>query len=319
MVKKRGGRLVVELDKKNLADIPVFKIDRIFAFGNVQFTTQALTMLLENNIDVAFFSYYGKYKGKISTDTSPNVFLRVAQFDRWRDNDFRIQFCKSIVEAKLSNMLAVLKRFNKNHPETDIKDSILSIRHGLENIESGESINYLRGVEGSSSGAYFSAFSKMLRQELQFSKRMKRPAPDPVNAMLSLGYVMVTNEIAHNLEGMAFEPFLGFLHGIKYGRKSLALDMVEEFRQPLVDQFVLKLANLKIFTSDNFEEIPGKGVYLHDESFKKYLEYYEERMNEIVKTDTGEQISWRRLIRKQSEELEKSLMENTNYQPFLYE
>jgi CRISP-associated protein Cas1 len=319
LIRKTGRRLLVEKNKQILLDIPVIKTGRLFLFGNIQVTTQAMAMLLDNGIDVSFFTSRGRLRGLLSSGFSKNIFLRLAQYERWRDNTYKLRLCRAIIRAKLLNMNYVIKRHLKNYPEEDYNQSFQTINRGLGGLSDKEELAGLLGIEGSSSGAYFSAFSRMFRQDLKFKKRLRHPSPDPVNALLSLGYVMVTNEIASLLEGMAFDPYLGFLHGIKYGRRSLALDLVEEFRQPLIDTFTLKLANLKIFKEADFEQVTGEGLHLNDVKFKEYLSLYESRLKEKSTPEGDTAPSWRELLHKQVKSFEKALFDGKDYEPFTAE
>ena len=316
IVRKTSRRLIVEKNKKVISDLPIIKVERLFVFGNIQVTTQALALLLDHGIDVSFFSSRGRLRGKLNSSMSKNIFLRLAQYERWRDDDYKLQFCRVIIEAKLKNMKFVIQRHLSNYPEENFDRQIETIKHGINNLSGKNDISGMLGIEGSSSGAYFSAFGQMFRKELQFDKRTRHPSTDPVNALLSLGYTMITNEIASHLEGLAFDPYLGFLHGIKYGRKSLALDLVEEFRQPLIDSFTLRVANLKIFKEDDFQQIPGEGVHLTDDKFKEYLAHYENRVCENALPEGLPCISWRELFQKQGRHLEKAIFEGKHYQPF---
>ncbi len=320
VVRKSSRRIIVEKNKKTLDEIPVTKVDRLIVFGNIQLTTQALALLLDNGIDVSFLTLRGRLRGVLKSNISKNIFLRLAQYERFRDIDYKHDFCCSVIEAKLINMKFVMQRYLSNYPEEDFSSYLKTINHGLVSLEdNNKDIQRLLGIEGASSGAYFAAFGKMFRHELTFKKRLRHPSPDPVNALLSLGYTMITNEIASNLEGLSFEPYLGFLHGIKYGRKSLALDMVEEFRQPLIDTFTLKLANLKLFTPDDFVEVPGEGVHLIEEKFKEYLNRYEQKMHENVAGFSLPEQNWRKLFQRQARRLEKAILEGMKYLPFKME
>ncbi len=316
VIRKTSRRIIAEKDKNILLDMPIIKIDRLFIFGNIQVTTQALALLLDHGIDVSFFTSRGRLRGKLSSSMSKNIFLRLAQYERWRDHDYKLQLCRNIIRAKLINMKQNMLRYLSNYPEENFDQSFSTIDRGLISLEEKSDISGLLGIEGSSSGAYFSAYGRMFRQELKFKKRVRHPSPDPVNALLSLGYVMITNEIASVLEGMAFDPFLGFLHGIKYGRRSLALDMVEEFRQPLVDSFTLKLANLKVFFEDDFKQIPGEGLHLNDQKFKEYLSHYEGRLSENAVAGNLSPLNWRELFKQQVRFLEKAIFDGKEYQPF---
>jgi len=316
VVTKRNQRLQIIKEGQTLIDIPVIKIDKIFIFGNIQVTTQALALLLDHSIDVSYFTARGRLRGRLNSSMSKNIFLRLAQYERWRDPDYKINICRAIVASKLQNMKSVLQRFLSNYPEENFEKTFAVIDSGLEQLYEKNEISSVVGLEGASSGAYFSVFGRMFRQELQFTKRIKHPSPDPVNALLSLGYVMITNEIASLLEATAFDPFLGFMHGVKYGRKSLALDMVEQFRQPVIDLFTLRLANLKVFGEDDFHEIPEEGVHLTDEKFKIYLDLYEKRLNQKMSFNNSEDSNWRTVFHHQMQSLEKAILEGKEYQPY---
>lgn len=315
LVKKKSKRLLVFKGKDLLYDVPVSRVHRIIIYGNVQITTQALALLLDNCIDVSFFTSRGRFRGQLGSGYSKNVFLRLAQFKCWSEKDYKLRICRSIVKAKLTNMRRLLMNYTYNYPNEDFQSSIYTIEKGIDALDSMDDVSRIMGVEGSSSRVYFMSYSKMFRQELMFSKRIKHPSPDPVNALLSLGYVMITNELSSLLEGNNFDPFLGFLHGVKYGRKSLALDLVEEFRQPVIDRFTLRLANLKVFSSDDFMRVKEGGVHLKDEAFKKYLSLYDKRLREGSEGESN--LSWKDVFKEQVSLLEKSIMERGEYTPFI--
>ena len=224
--------------------------------------------------------------------------------------------CQPDVRAKIDNMTHVLERYRYNHPEADFSKEQAVIERGTAGLSGRQDVAGIMGIEGVCSSAYFSCFGRMFRRELQFTGRVMHPSPDPVNALLSLGYMLVVNELASLLEGCSLDPFLGFIHGIRYGRKSLALDMVEQFRQPLVDQFTLSLANLKIFDESDFESVPDEGVHLKDEQFRDYLAHYEDRLGRKVDIGGDEHLTWRDLFRRQVERLASAVQDGTEYEPY---
>ncbi len=319
LIRKVSRRIIAEKNKQVLFDMPIIKIDRLFLFGNIQVTTQAVALLLDHGIDVTYFTSRGRLRGKLNSSMSKNIFLRLAQYERWSDEHYKMRLCRNIVEAKLKNMKYVIKRYLSNHPEQNFDQSLQTIDHGLRSLAGKSDLAGLLGIEGSSSGAYFRAFGQMFRKELKFEKRVRHPATDPVNALLSLGYVMTTNEIASHLEALALDPFLGFLHGIKYGRKSLALDMVEEFRQPLIDTFTLKLANLRLFSEEDFLQVPDAGLNLNDDKFREYLKLYESKLSEGIAAGNLQSKNWRDLFQQQGRRLEKAILEDKDYLPFTME
>jgi CRISPR-associated protein Cas1 len=170
------------------------------------------------------------------------------------------------------------------------------------------------GIEGAISAEYFKAFRKILKTELEFEKRTRRPAKDPVNALLNLGYTFLTNEISSLLESMSFETCLGFLHGVQYGRKSLALDMVEEFRQPVIDKFILNILNKKVFKKVDFEET-DKGFILSEDAFGKFCIEYQRY---ITKRDK-DGMNFEEVFKNQINLLKESIMKNKVYKPYRME
>lgn len=312
-ISKQGNRIVVVQDNKNILDIPVRKVDRILIFGNIQITTQAMTVLLDEQVDVAFFSQRGRLKGTLNGMMSKNIHLRLAQYECWHDESTRIQMGQQFIRSKLDNMVQILLRYNYNHTEADFGSSIDIIKQKAKTLSTMNNAESIMGVEGYSSRIYFECFARMCRREMQFPGRHKHPSTDPVNALLSLGYTLVGSEITAVLEGMSFDPYLGFLHGIKYGRQSLALDMLEEFRQAIIDPFTLKLINNRMFTEGDFVTSDDGGMLLNDEAFKRYIAYYEERMTRSTAKSSDGKNSWRDMIYVQARELEHAIMEKRPY------
>lgn len=156
----------------------------------------------------------------------------------------------------------------------------------------------------------------MFSKELRFETRTKRPPKDPVSALLSLGYTLLTNEILSAVSANGMDPYIGFLHGVVYGRPSLALDIVEEFRHPLIDRFTLNLFNNEIFTRQDFQSLEQQGVYLQKDAFKKYLTLYEKRMLEPVAFGKDEKISYREIIKRQVLTMNKAIKNRQIYQPY---
>ena len=176
--------------------------------------------------------------------------------------------------------------------------------------------NEILGVEGICSNVYFRAFGKMLKGDFSFSGRNRRPPKDPVNVLISLTYTFLTRELDSMLDAESFEPYLGFLHGVRYGRKSLALDLVEEFRQPVADRFVLMLLNKRMISEGDFE-FPEEGVLLNDGGFRKFCTEYERWM--IGRNSNAGSNSFRKKMQEQVAALKKAIMKKEPYVPYRWE
>jgi CRISPR-associated protein Cas1 len=167
----------------------------------------------------------------------------------------------------------------------------------------------------SAAARHFGAMAALAPPSLGFTGRNRRPPRDPLNALLSFGYVLVGNEIQSLLDGMGFDPYIGFYHQIDYGRPSLALDLVEELRAPLVDRFSLGLVMRRVLTPEDFTETPDKGVLLQRPSLRTYFKAYQEELTRPLQVD-GETTTFRHLFRRQAERLARCLVHGEPYRSF---
>lgn len=317
-VRKTSKRLLIVKDNKTLQVIRIHEVDRLVLLGNVQLTTQAMAFMLAEGIDVSFLSMNGRFRGRLSPMDSKNVPLRLAQYERYHDTGFRLPLARQIVGNKIKNGRTILLRYKRNHPEVELDKEIRHLEVMIKALDSHSSIAALMGVEGESAATYFRAYGRMFRRDLQFSVRTRRPPRDPVNAMLSLGYVLLTNEITGIMAAHGLDVYIGFFHEIDYGRPSLALDLVEEFRQPVVDRFVLSLANRLIFTNEDFDSDEQAGVLLGKNSCKRYFALYDRLMNACFKDRaSGEEVNFRSLIRRQIQRMAKCILSEEGYKPFV--
>lgn len=310
-----GGRLVVSKGRQELLEYPLINLDNVVCFGNVQVTTQLLHSLLENGIDVSYFSCGGKFLGHTCSESSKNVFLRFSQYEYYQNPEKRLNLAKRIVENKIYNQIAVIKKHRWENDENNPKDDIVQMKRLAESVKDKRTGNEIMGVEGLSSNIYFGCFKRMLKCDFAFENRNRRPPKDPINAVLSLAYTFLTKDMCMLLDSESFETYLGFLHGIRYGRKSLALDMIEEWRQPIVDRLVIRLFNLRILSQDDFQDEIKEGIHLTEDGFKKFCREYEKYMNITV----VEGKNYRALMKQQVSILKKGLQEGTEYIPFRYD
>lgn len=311
----RGGRLVVTKGTQQLLEYPLLNLDNVVCFGKIQITTQLLHRLLEDGIDVSYFSYNGRYLGHTCSETSKNIFLRFSQYEYYQNLEKRLAFARVIVENKIYNQIAVIKKYRFDKDAYDPKHDLAQMMKLAQSLSQKQTDNEIMGIEGLSSNIYFGCFKHMLKCEIIFENRNRRPPKDPVNAILSLAYTFLTKDMCTLLDSESFETYLGFLHGIRYGRKSLALDMIEEWRQPIVDRLVIRLFNLKILSQSDFVDVEPEGIHLTEDGFKKFCQEYEKYMN--APCINGK--SFRILMKQQVAKLKKGLQEGTMYTPFRYD
>lgn len=320
VITKTGDRLVIRKDDEVLLDVQCSKIDSILIFGNVQFTTQSVNELFEHGIELALLSKSGRLKGQLTSTFTKNIDLRIEQFGKYRDDLFKENLSRAIVRGKIANCLNVMKSFALNHPEINLEGELAELDSSIKNIESSGNIPSLRGVEGNAARAYFGGFGKMVLGEFLFEGRKKRPATDPVNALLSFGYTLFFNEISSLLDGLGFDPYLGYFHNVEYGRASLASDVQEEFRA-VVDRFTLYLVNNRMLKEDDFYRNPkNSGMYLQREAMKKYFSEYEKYISrEFVHPEREEKTTVRKCFRIQAEKLAKHIKGEAEYSAFIIE
>lgn len=318
-VRKEGERLIVEKDDEVLAEIPCLKIDTVVVYGLVHFTAPALFELLDQGIELAFLTLSGKLRGQLTPGKARNTPLRMTQFRRADDAAFCLGFAREVVRAKVANTLALVKRFRANHPERPEKP-VAELERALARLDSVASLDELRGVEGGAAACAFEALEWRIAPEWGFHGRNRRPPRDPMNALLSFGYVLVGNELQSLLDAMGFDPFVGFYHQVDYGRPSLALDLLEELRPALVDRFSANLLNLGALSKDDFTSTPQRGCFLKPEGLKKYFAAYQRELNEPIALpgEAEGTLSFREIFRRQAERLAKHLLQGEPYAGFRY-
>ncbi|HEU5378542.1 MAG TPA: type I-D CRISPR-associated endonuclease Cas1d [Ktedonobacteraceae bacterium] len=327
--------------------IPLFKIEEVIVLGDITLTTPALASLLEAQVPITYLSKHARYLGKLSPSLTKNSLLRLAQHTNHASLARRHALAQRFVIGKLRNMKTLLMRYQRARPDQTLTTHIESLKACLQAAESsghtgqtaleemdpedeGEEqtaseesrmhgLGSLLGCEGAGSAAYFRVFGQLIKCDWPhgFIKRTRRPPTDPVNAMLSYGYVILTNQVASMLATVGFDPYIGYLHASRYGKPALALDLMEEFRPIIVDSVVLNLLNNRQLEAKDFRR-ELNSYQMTDTTRRLFLQKFEERMQEtIIHPTFGYRASYRRCIELQARLLAKYLMEEIKeYPPF---
>jgi CRISPR-associated protein Cas1 len=212
----------------------------------------------------------------------------VRQWERSRDVKFCLAFGRSVVRGKILGQKQMAAAYAKNYLAETLGDAHSMLCQSLERVETVETLDELRGVEGNASRAYFDLFRRLNRSEMPFEGRHKRGATDPINALLNFGYTLLTRELEGLLEAAGLDPTIGLYHMADEDRPSLACDWVEEFRHVVVDRLVLNLINQKIVQRDHFEVHEDKGgLRLKPEGLRRFVRQWEKTLTGSVDEGNG--------------------------------
>ncbi len=296
----RGGEVQVRLEGELVARHPLHQLQAVYLYGPVQVSAQAVTALMEHSISVSYFSAAGRFIGMAGGLPLSGVDARMGQYRMWSMPDKRLALAAEIIKSKIHNQRVILMR-NGNAPDAALRE-LARLR---DSCTSQSGLDSLRGVEGMSAALYFSHFSTMLKDSMNFGfdGRNRRPPRDPVNALLSLGYSILSKELTGMAYTVGLDPFLGFFHSPRYGRPALALDMMEEFRPLVVDSVVLTLINRGEISRADFVET-ARGTMLKDSGRRQFWRAWARRLDtEVTHPSFGYKMSYRRMMEVQMRQL----------------
>ncbi len=274
---KTDERLTVKANKQTLQDIPLIKLDGVVVLGRATVSPAVVIELLERKIPLSFLTHMGRYLGRLEPELTKNIFVRSAQWKAIAPSEPATHIVQGFIRGKLKNYRNTLLRGQREYPDLDFEKALTQLEQAITPLDRTTSIDSLRGLEGSGSAAYFGCFNRLIRvDDFQFEARRRRPPTDPVNALLSLGYSLLRHDIQSAVNLIGFDPYLGYLHTQRYGRPSLALDLMEEFRPLVVDAVVLSAINRKAIAPADFTTEPlSNAVSLTPEGLRIFLRLYE--------------------------------------------
>lgn len=294
-----GEELIVRSKKGDTrARLP--NVSQVSLFGNVQISTQALRAILERGVSVSLLSTGGWFYGRATGVESKNIELRIAQHRAMAEPETCLQLARGIVASKIRNARTLLRRNHVKPPEV----TLFELEQLAKKSENADSIPALLGIEGTGARSYFAAFSGMLKgvgsEIFDLDGRNRRPPRDPVNALLSLAYSLLTKDFAQVIGSAGLDPLLGFYHQPRFGRPALALDLMEEFRPIIADSTVISAINNGVVEASDFISHPT-GVALRPAGRRNFILAYERRMDQLVTHPVfGYRVSYRRVLEVQA-------------------
>ena len=283
---KDGENVVVSVKQQDVFRIPVLNIEAIVTFGYMGASPGIMKLCAEHGVGLTFLSPNGHFISRIQGHVRGNVLLRKAQYSLADDENKATHIARTCIAGKIQNYRNILRRYERDYGyDKEVEDAVHSMDRAKGEILRTNSKEFIRGLEGDAASCYFSVFPHLIinqNKDFPFYGRNRRPPKDAVNAMLSLAYTLLTNDITSALETVGLDPYVGFLHTIRPGRTSLSLDMVEELRAYLGDRFVLSLINRKQITASDFLFQGKDGVVLTDNGRKTFLTAWQTRKKETI-------------------------------------
>jgi len=329
-----GETLQLRKAGKPLRHFKLAELEQLLLFGSVELTHAAMTELLARGVDVVFLTKGGSYRGRLISRASRHVDLRVRQYRLLSEEGFAFSIARKIVEGKIRNQRHTLIRVQASLGDEELAEILARLRFLAESAGTAEHREMLLGIEGAAAAAYFRGFAKAIRNPLfSFPGRNRRPPRDPINACLSFGYTLLTTLAEGEVAACGLDPLLGAYHQPEYGRPSLALDVVEEFRALIVDAVTLRLVNRRQLVpadfgtpsealgEDQLTVEPGEmreAVYLLDTGRKIFIREFLRRLREeVYDPRDGITTDYRGLIRGQVYRIARVLRGEGEYEPYV--
>ncbi len=334
-VGRKDETITVKDGDQPVEEVRLMDVSHVALFGNIQISTQAVQALCDAEIPVTYFSGGGWFYGITQGHGLKNVFLRIEQFRLAGNKEMCLGLARAFVHGKIRNHRTLLMRNHAEAPTT----ALARLKSAATNALKAASLEELLGVEGAAAAAYFEQFQGMLRPadphdddipgaeeigprpkplSFEFHARHRRPPTDPVNALLSLAYSVLSKDCTIAAAAVGFDPYVGFYHQPRFGRPALALDLMEEFRPLIAESVVLTVINNRMVTPDSFVSA-GQAVNLTPAGRKKFFLAYEQRMSSLLTHPLFDyKVSYRRALELQARILAKALTgEIPEYIPLL--
>ncbi len=315
-LKRKDNTLFFENEEEKKF-IPVENVREIFAFGEVDINKRVLEFLAQKEIILSYFNYYGYYVGSFYPREHYNSgFMILRQAEYYQNDEKRLYIARQFVLGAAKNCLRILKYYNRREKELD--GIIDEIEKTVPELESRTDIEGLMSVEAKIKKTYYSAFNLIIENpDFAFEKRSRRPPKDYINALISFANSIIYTSVLSEIYQTHLDPRIGYLHATNFRRFTLNLDVAEVFKPVIGDRTVFSLINKNIITSSDFEN-ELNGVLLNDKGRKKFLEQMDERFHQTIKhSKLDKEVSYKHLMRLELYKLEKHLMGEAEYTPFV--
>lgn len=295
-----GENIVIKQNNSILARYPFHNLEDIVLFSYLGMSSKLIQKCMESGIGICYLTPTGRFIARLKGKSKGNILLRRKQYRVADDEAKSLKVSKNIISAKIYNEKWTIERYIRQYEQridaTHLKSSSKALTELITRVDKVKGVEELRGIEGMAQVKYFSCFDYMILnqgEDFKFETRTRRPPLNPINAMLSYIYAILSNDVASALETVGLDAYAGFMHTDRPGRISLALDIVEEFRAPIADRFVLSLINMKQITVKDFSYEDNGAVLIKEDSRKKIIKLWQERKKKILTHPyLNEKIEW---------------------------
>ncbi|MDD4102986.1 MAG: type I-C CRISPR-associated endonuclease Cas1c [Kiritimatiellae bacterium] len=283
---QEGETVVACLNRETKLRLPIHTLSGIVCFGQVACSPPLLGLCGERGVHVSFLTERGKFLARVTGPVSGNVLLRREQIRRSDNLCGALEIARSFVLGKLANSRTVLQRAQRDHGKCDdVENAVSALADVIRRTRLAADIDTLRGLEGEGANHYFKVFDNMVlaqRESFSMVARSRRPPLDPLNALLSFLYTLLAHDCEAALEGVGLDPQIGFLHALRPGRPSLALDLMEEFRAMLADRVTLSLINMLQVNGKGFKTSESGAVVMEDDTRKIVLQTWQKKKQDQI-------------------------------------
>ena len=287
----------------------------IYLFGEVTLNTKCLNFLGQNKKAVHFFNYYGFYTGSFyPKESNVSGKLLVKQVEYFQDREKRVELAREIIKSASDNIFRNLRYYNGRGK--NLKNEMEIIKSYQLELDKAQEVNEIMGIEGNIRKVYYSTWSKIINQEIDFEKRVKRPPDNMINTLISFINSLIYTTCLSEIYKTQLNPTISYLHSPGDRRFSLCLDITEIFKPLIVDRMIFSLLNKNMISEDDFAK-DSNFYYLKDKGRKKILEEYEKKLNQtITHKELKREVSYQTLIKLECYKLIKHLLGDKKFDGF---
>lgn len=314
-IRKKDNNIVMISIEGETKNLKVEVADEIYLFGEVDLNTKLLNFMSQKGIIFHVFNYYGFYSGSYyPRETNISGYLLVQQVRAYDNSEERLKIAKEILKSASHNIYRNLRYYNGRG--VSIEDNMKTVLSLINKLQFGKAINEIMGIEGNIRKIYYSAWNDIVKQDIQFTKRVKRPPDNMINTLISFINSLIYTTTLSEIYKTQLNPTISFLHQPGTKRFSLCLDISEIFKPLIVDRMIFSLLNKQQITENDFER-ESNFLYLKETGKKKILIEYDKRLeNTISYKDLGREVSYRYLIRLECYKLIKHIIGEKEYVGF---